>query len=308
VSQTEGYIFDIRKFSIHDGPGIRTTVFLKGCPLSCWWCHNPESQSFHDDIMLWEQRCIGCGACITACTHNAIVQVTGIDGQNRIVTNRGQCARCFDCIEACTAEARERVGQRMSVQDVMAQIERDRHFYEESGGGVTISGGEPLSQLAFLCQLLQECHEVGLHTAVDTSGYAPWSSFQAILSFTNVFLYDLKHMDKALHQRYTGVSNQRILENLEALAASGANIIVRIPVIPGINDDPENINSLGCFITSLDAVQRVDLLPYHASAGGKYDRLDRLSPLPHTETPSTTQMDEIASTLRSFGIPVKIGG
>lgn len=308
MSQVEGTIFDIRKFSIHDGPGIRTTVFLKGCPLSCGWCHNPESQSFDVDIMVWEQRCTGCGDCIERCPQNAIHPVVGVDGRARMVTDRERCTQCGDCVDACVAGARERVGRRAAVAEVMREIERDRTFYEESGGGVTFSGGEPLSQVNFLHGLLQACRQMELHTVVDTCGYAPWKSFERILPFTDLFLYDLKIMDDPLHRRYTGVSNRLILSNLSELSARGARLVVRAPVIPGVNDHAENFQQLAAFLTNLPCLERVDLLPYHPFAAGKYERLDLPYSLSQTASPTAETMQSIAQELRRRNFTVKIGG
>ncbi|MBE0698802.1 MAG: glycyl-radical enzyme activating protein, partial [Anaerolineaceae bacterium] len=307
VSQVRGTIFDIRKFSLHDGPGIRTTVFFKGCPLSCWWCHNPESQSFQSDIMLWETRCISCGECVAHCLRGAIVKVEGVDGHTRFITNRGSCTRCGDCIEACTAEAREKVGRRVTVADVLRDVERDRAFYEESGGGVTFSGGEPLAQAEFLQALLEACRKVELHTAVDTSGYAPWSTFEKIIPLTDLFLYDVKLMDEAAHRRFTGVPNGLILSNLQALSARGARIILRLPVIPGINDGADNLREFGEFAARLPHLERVDLLPYHPSAEGKYERLDIAYALHDTQTPSAEHMQEIALSLEPYHLAVTLG-
>lgn len=308
MSQVEGTIFDIRKFSLFDGPGIRTTVFFKGCPLTCQWCHNPESQSFQDDIMLWEQRCIGCGECISHCAQQAIVKIVGIDGRSRVLTNRNRCTRCGECIDACAADARERVGRRVSVQEIMREIERDRAFYEESGGGVTFSGGEPMAQINFLRELLLACRQKDLHTAVDTSGYAAWSAFESILPLTDLFLYDVKIMDDTLHRRYTGVSNEIILRNLQSLAQRGARIIARIPIVPGINDNSDNLERFAAFASSLPALERVDILPYHPSAAGKYERLGMQYALNTINTPSTGDMEAIARVLQSHELPVKIGG
>lgn len=308
MSQATGTIFDIRKFSLHDGPGIRTTVFFKGCPLACAWCHNPESQAFGDEIMLWEQRCIGCGECLEHCTHGAIVQVAGFDGRVRFVTDRAACTRCGECIDACPAEARTRVGRRMTVEKVMQEIERDRSFYEESGGGVTFSGGEPLAQAVFLRGLLEACRAVDLHTAVDTCGFAPWGALESILPYTDLFLYDIKVMDENEHRRLTGVSNRLILSNLKGLSASGARIILRVPIIPGMNDSEENFHEVASLAAGLPNLERVDLLPYHPSAAGKYERLDMDYALAQVETPSDEHMQVIASLFAPYQLNVKIGG
>lgn len=329
MTQSQGLIFDIRKFSIHDGPGIRTTVFFKGCPLACWWCHNPESQSAAQEMMLWQSRCIRCGSCAPACPQSAISAVdapvgmaaTAVDYGSavkgapapetvavRYQTNREICIVCEKCMAACAADARELVGKRMTIAEVMREIERDQAFFEDSGGGVTFSGGEPLSQRAFLLELLKGCKALDLHTAVDTSGYAPWKAIESIRPFTDLFLYDLKVMDDARHREYTGVPNGLILHNLQALAEHGSRIIIRVPIIPGLNDDQQNIEQVGQFVRNLPNIERVDILPYHPSAEGKYERLGKEYHLPDTQTPSDEHMQEIAAWLEKYHLSVKIGG
>jgi len=298
-----GTVFDIKRFSIHDGPGIRTTIFLKGCPLRCQWCHNPESQDPRPELILRAERCIGCGACVEACETGAVYVEDG-----RIFTDRTRCTRCGACTEVCYAEAREMAGQEMSVETVMAEIERDVAFYDTSGGGVTFSGGEPLMQPEFLLALLRACRERGIHTVVDTCGYGPWEAVEAVAEETDLFLYDLKLMDDAKHRRYTGASNRRILDNLRRLSELGASIRLRVPVIPGVNDDGEEMHRLGTFAARLPNVTRVDLLPYHPTGKGKYERLGREYPLPDLRPPSEERIREIARLLEDFGLEVGIGG
>ncbi len=302
-SLPSGFVFDIRKFSVHDGPGIRTTVFFKGCPLDCWWCHNPESQSRQTEIMLWDNRCIRCGACVEVCPQGAIAQV-----EDSVLTDRTRCTRCGTCLTACPAEAREQVGRAVSVAEVMAEIERDVTFYDESGGGVTFSGGEPLQQRAFLLALLQACQTQEIHTVLDTSGYAAWETLDSVRGLVDLFLYDLKLMDDTRHRQYTGVSNHLILQNLRKLAELGHPTILRVPLIPGINDDEANLRALSELALALPAVQRVDLLPYHHAAAGKYDRLARTYRLPDTRPPTAEQVEALAQSLRARGLSVKIGG
>ncbi|WP_296897478.1 glycyl-radical enzyme activating protein [Thiohalocapsa sp.] len=302
---TKGIIFDIKQFSIHDGPGIRTTVFLKGCPLSCWWCHNPEGQAMKPELILRPERCIGCGACLEVCEQGAILWRSGQDGE-RIVTDRERCTACGDCVQVCYAEARELVGREVTVAEVMDAIERDTAFYDQSGGGVTVSGGEPLAQPDFLRELLRACQYRGLHTALDTCGFAPWEALDSVRQYVDLFLYDLKLMDDARHRAFTGVSNERILENLQRLSREGHRLILRVPIIPGINDDEENLQAIGAFAADLPHLKRVDLLPYHRIGRDKYRRLGKPCPMPETEPPSEARMDEIAQVLRKFDLPVSL--
>jgi len=300
---TKAIIFDIKRFSIHDGPGIRTTLFLKGCPLSCAWCHNPESQKVTPELLFRPERCIGCGACLEVCPEDAILLV-----KERITTNWALCTHCGECVQVCYTGAREMAGWEVTVEDALESLERDRPFYEESGGGVTFSGGEPLSQPDFLEELLKRCKEIGLHTALDTCGHALWELMNRIRPYVDLFLFDLKVMDETLHREYTGVSNELLLENLQRLAELGHSIVVRVPIIPGINNALEDIQRLGRFVTNLSGVSRVDVLPYHEIAAEKYRRLGQEYAFQNQPVPSDEMMQNIARTLREFGLEVKVGG
>lgn len=300
---TTGIIFDVKKFSIHDGPGIRTTVFFKGCPLSCWWCHNPEGQATELELMFRPNRCLRCEACLSVCAQGAI----SMDG-DLPVTDSEKCTLCGACVEVCYSEARETVGREVTVAQVMREIERDVAFYDESGGGVTFSGGEPLLQHDFLLALLQACREKEIHTAVDTCGHSPWETLDSIREYVDLFLYDLKVMDDGKHRKFTGASNNLALNNLQALSKEGHSVVIRVPLIPGINDDDENIRETGAFAAGLGSLQRVDLLPYHPTAIEKYTRLDRRYELPQIPSPTDRQMTSVAQTLRRFGLQVQIRG
>ena len=265
---TTGFIFDIKRFSLHDGPGIRTTVFLKGCPLTCAWCHNPESQRREPQMMLRPSRCIACGACVAECAQEAVTWVG--DG---VVTDRALCIECGACTAVCAAEAREVIGREVAVTDVMAEVIRDVAFFDESGGGVTFSGGEPLLQGAFVRALLHACKTQELHTVVDTSGAVAWKTLDSIRPLVDLFLYDVKLVDSARHKAATGAGNGQILENLRRLAAAGAAIQLRLALVPGWNDDEVNLRATAALANSLEGVLGISLLPFHNAARDKYGRL-----------------------------------
>ncbi len=302
-NQNSGIVFDIKKFSIHDGPGIRTTIFLKGCPLQCAWCHNPEGISPLPEIHLWEQRCIACGECVDACPESAV----SFQGDLRL-WDREICTRCGRCAGICPAETVQLIGKSMSIPEVIAEIEKDNIYYDQSGGGVTFSGGEPLNQTSFLNALLKKCKELKIHTAVDTSGLSPWKNYQEIIPFTDLFLFDLKIMDDDRHKEFTGASNRLILDNLEKLIEAGKYIVVRVPVIPGINDHPENIAETSTFLSSLGGIQNIDILPYHRIASDKYRRMESEYQLKEIQPPSSEEMETIANQFRTAGFTVTIGG
>ena len=298
-----GTIFDIKKFSLHDGPGIRTTIFFKGCPLRCLWCHNPEGISRQSEIHFWEKRCISCYECVEACAYKAL---SFSDGKRIHLTRL--CQGCGNCADVCPTEATELVGTKVTISDLMREIEKDVIYFDESGGGVTISGGEPLLQIDFLEALLTACFDLGIKTAVDTSGHIPFESLRRIQPFTDIFLYDVKLMDSDKHLKFTGVPNKLILENLKNLTKTGAKVIPRMPIIPGINDSDENLQATGRFLESLGSIQEIDILPYHNTAINKYLRMVNSYPLPEVKTPSDERMLEIARHLEIYGLEVKIGG
>lgn len=305
-----GFLFDIQRFSIHDGPGIRTTVFFKGCPLACWWCHNPESQSGRPELLYRADRCVRCGDCVETCPAEAVRWA-----DERPQTDPGRCrggAGCgaeglAPCVTACPAGAREVVGQAYGVEDVLAQVRRDTPFYDESGGGVTFSGGEPLAQSSFLTELLECCGAEEIHRAVDTTGFAPPATFERIARRTDLFLYDLKLIDPERHRRYTGQSNEPILENLAFLDREGIPAQIRVPVIPGINDDNENVEATAAHLAGLRTIRTVTLLPHHRPAMDKYARIGKARRLPPTPAVRAGRLEEIAGLFRQQGLEVYDG-
>ncbi len=279
---------------MHDGPGIRTTLFFKGCPLECAWCHNPESISPQPELMLRGDRCLACGACIAACQQEAIMTATGGPA-----TRREHCRACGRCADACPAEARAIIGREITIASAMTALLADRIFYDQSGGGVTFSGGEPLRQHEFLHTLLEQCRRQALHTAVDTCGYAPWPIFERIAPLTDLFLFDIKMIDAEKHRRWTGVSNRLILENLARLDLEDRPIHLRLPIIPGINDSPADIDKMAEWLDTLHHVQALHLLPFHRGGTEKYQRLGRTFHLHQTAPPETAQIDSLAERLRN---------
>lgn len=299
--EIKGLVFDIKKYAIHDGPGIRTTVFFKGCPLQCKWCHNPESWRGYPEHGLRRGRCVECGECAKVCPNKAISFI-----ENQPVTDTEKCVLCGRCVDACMAGAREIIGWEMTVHEAMAEIEKDIIFYDESDGGVTFSGGEPTMQPEFLLALLEQCQAQQIHTTVNSSCHTEPQILEMVSKRTGLFLCDIKHMDNEIHERFTGVGNNLIFDNIRRLSEADKEIIIRIPVIPGFNDDEENIEATGKFAASLKSVNRIDILPYNSGAKDKLTRLNaEIKPM---QVGTTKDLDLIAKKLCEYGFEVKIGG
>jgi pyruvate formate lyase activating enzyme len=298
-----GMIFDLRKYSIHDGPGIRTTVFFKGCPLRCWWCHNPEGQDSRPELVYRESRCIGCGECARSCPRQAISLLS-----EHISMDRANCVVCASCSSVCPSDALSIAGKRVGVKEILSEIEKDRSFYEESGGGVTFSGGEPLMQPDFLNALLGECKEKAIHTTVDTCGFARYEIINRMRDKVDLFLYDIKTLDSKRHRKYTGATNSQILRNLKKLAESGSDIVISFPIIPGINDDDLNVTRTAKFVSSLPKVKQVNLLPYHRAGIEKYRSLGKPYKLKEIQPPSNQKIKSVKETIEGLGVKVAVGG
>ncbi len=304
-AENQGLVFDLQRFSVHDGPGIRTLVFLQGCPLRCQWCANPESQFQHPALFYSAPKCLGldvCGLCLTACPVDAVSAVNGA-----IEIDRTRCTRCEQCQEVCYAGALQLAGREMSVAEVMAEVMKDAVFYRHSGGGVTLSGGEPLQQPDFTLALLRALQTEGLHTALETCGFAPWPLLQKLLAYTDTLLYDIKHLDPEKSRAFTGQDNALILENARRAAPIARRMIVRFPVVPDFNDDPAVVQAVGQFTQDI-GLDEMHLLPYHRLGTSKYRRLDREYALPSLKPPTEEAMARLKALLEELGLRVRIGG
>ena len=300
-------IFNIQKYSIHDGEGIRTTVFFKGCPLSCRWCHNPESQSFRPELMVHPGRCTGCGACAAVCPQKAVA----LTRDHKTRTDRSACVMCGACVDACVHNAREEAGREYELEDLVRLLEKDRMFYEESGGGITLSGGEVLVQdIDYVEQLARRLHDKGYSVDIDTCGCAPYEHIRRLLPYVDAFLYDIKLMDPEAHRAYTGADNALILENLKRLSADGGKINLRLPLIRGVNATEAFIRGIIAFLKeNRIGVYRINLLKYHNTGSGKYSRLDRVYEGAEMAEPDQAFLDWAAEAFRQSGFSnIKIGG
>jgi pyruvate formate lyase activating enzyme len=296
-----GLIFNIQKFSVHDGPGIRTTVFMKGCPLRCLWCSNPESQDFLPNLMVRDINCRGCGACVKACPQEAIA-MTKETGRT---IDRNKCNQCLLCVDSCLYNSLIRCGTSMTIKRVLDEVLQDRLFYKNSGGGVTISGGEPLSQSKFVGKLLAECKKSDLHTVLETSGYAPWREMAVLLPDVDLILFDVKHLDSDDHQRTTGVKNKIILDNLRK-AAKLAHIWLRIPLISGFNDSNDHIKRIASLGKEIGA-QKISLLPYHEGGKSKCGQLGLPFGFPEGKEVGEKHVDKLKRIIEKSGLKASVG-
>ncbi len=301
----EGALFDIQSYSLHDGPGIRTTVFMKGCPLACIWCQNPESQRRQPEVMLYPEKCTGCGGCLPACPRKTITVE-----DNKSHTKRDLCIGCGKCVDTCPNEARRLAGWVCSAEDVFGEVKKDEAFFRRSGGGVTLSGGEPLAQPEFSSAILCLCKQAGLHTAIETTGFARWSTVEQVMQHVDLVLYDLKHMDSESHQKFTGLPNDIILENLKRIRRIyPVPIVARMPVIPGYNADMENVEATASFIArEIGRDTRVNILAYHRLGETKYERLELQGKGIGIAPPTMQLMVGIQKSMEAHGLTVSIGG
>jgi len=294
-----GIISDLKRMSVHDGPGIRTTLFLKGCPLRCLWCHNPENLQVTPILSYTEKLCVGCGACAAVCPTGA----HKLDPQHTI--DHEKCIHCGKCVAECFPGALKIYGKTASAEDAAAMLLEDRMFYKDTGG-VTFSGGEPLLQSEFLCEVMQLLKSEGIHIAVDTCGDVPWRAFETVLPYTDLFLYDIKHIDPVLHQRGTGADNARILENLQKLSVCNAPVEIRTPIIPGYNDDFSTLEAIAHLLAQYPNITAWRLLPYHSMAKAKYEAIGLTYEMPELEMPDVARMRELQESLLDIFPKVKL--
>ncbi|MGG8471656.1 glycyl-radical enzyme activating protein [Rahnella sp. PAMC25617] len=299
--EMEGVLFNIQRYSLHDGPGIRTIPFFKGCPLSCKWCSNPESQRPTPELIFKKSDCIRCGKCIEACKQQAL------SVSNAFFIDRERCIQCGECTQVCPTQALEMKGKRMTVADVMRELQKEENLYRRSGGGITLSGGEPLAQPAFARELLKACKEKGWHTAIETTGFTTPEVIADVFPYVDLALTDIKAINPAIHLANTGIENSQILENLLRISFL-TKTIVRIPVIPGVNDNPEEIHNIAEFARLMSNVDTLHLLPYHSFGENKYGLLGRIYPMGEADSIAESKMELLKREVESSGFHCHIGG
>jgi pyruvate formate lyase activating enzyme len=298
TEDSHGLVFDIQRYSIKDGPGLRVLVFFKGCPLRCLWCSNPESQINQMEILYDEDRCHECGYCVLACQTKALSQ----GSRGKVSHDYLNCRYCGSCVDACPSKARKWAGRWTTVGEIMREVERDLPFFRRSGGGVTLGGGEPMSQPDFGERILKACKEQNIHTSIETCGYAPWEVLKRLANYTDLFFYDLKKIDPDIHKQWTGVSNQVILRNLQELGTIHSQIVVRYPLIPKVNDSDLDILALIKFIQGVKTIQKVEISPYHRYGELKYSLLGRQYSMKGVQTLSENRVNEIVGLIRSHDL------
>lgn len=301
-----GIIYKIERLAVYDGPGIRTVIFLKGCPLSCLWCSSPESQKLNPETGFWQDKCIACGSCLDICPETAIAQ----NGRSNIVHEHQACRSCGQCTHTCLYGARKTIGQKVSVEDVVTVLEKDSVFYHRSMGGITLSGGDPVFQPLFSAEILKKAVEMGFHTAIETCAYTDWRSFQGILEHLDMVYVDIKHMNSQEHKKLTGKSNELILENIQHIDTQFPNLqmILRVPIIPGKNDSKENIEQTAKFAKGLQVLNRVELLPYHRYGVSTYPVVGKKYELEKMNPPTLAKVKSLKEIMRTRGLIVQIGG
>ncbi|MBU9856689.1 glycyl-radical enzyme activating protein [Rahnella bonaserana] len=299
--EMEGVLFNIQRYSLHDGPGIRTIPFFKGCPLSCKWCSNPESQRPQPELIFKKSDCIRCGKCIEVCKQQAL------SISNAFFIDRERCIQCGECTQVCPTQALEMKGKRMTVADVMRELQKEENLYRRSGGGITLSGGEPLAQPAFARELLKACKEKGWHTAMETTGFTTPEVIADVFPYVDLALTDIKAINPAIHLANTGIDNSQILENLLRISFL-TKTIVRIPVIPGVNDNPDEIHNIAEFARLMSNVDTLHLLPYHSFGENKYGLLGRIYPMGEAESIAESKMELLKKEVESSGFHCHIGG
>lgn len=298
-----GFIFNIQRYSLHDGPGIRTIVFLTGCPLSCDWCCNPESQQISGALLHNAKTCISCGRCAVGCPNSAITMTA--DGPT---IDREKCRLCGTCASQCPAQAMKISARRVSLEEIMRTVALDRPFYRRSGGGVTFSGGEPLLQPEFVLECLRESKRQGIGTALETAGYVPFSSLESVVPWVDHLLFDVKHLDSAVHEARTGVPNHTILENVRRAAPLARRLVVRVPLIPGFNADDESVRDIARFAAGLDHVKELHLLPYHRMGQAKYAQLDQEYGFEDVTPLAEERVRALAAVVEKEGLSCRIRG
>ena len=296
-----GLVTNIQRFSIHDGAGIRTLVFLKGCPLRCLWCSNPETQTRKRELKVAETLCVGCGRCAEVCPTGAAAEK---DRLKAAVT----CINCGECAKVCPGGARTLVGSEMTVDEVVDEVVKDMPFYRRSGGGITLTGGEPLVQKDFALAVLKACRKKGVDTAIETCGAVPWENIEAVLPYLDEIMFDIKQIDPQSHAKLTGRDNRLILENAQRIARSGIPLTIRVPVVPGLTDSVENLQGIVDFANELSTVQEIHLLPYHRLGESKYRQLGKAYHLEDLEIPENADVENLASRLNTGRIRIKVGG